>query len=183
MSLKLNDLDGELSFDLRQNVLHQASLASLSSTLHSQQEMKSRQQPKPKPKTKQPMKVVYISNPIKFNITASEFRALVQQLTGQHSELPAYDHVGGDNQTVREHHHGMDLSGKPQKPVEILQDHEDDDDDDGLMDSSFSSLDDYFLPQIFENLSSANGLLHSSFLSESTAATATAAGEVNLLRK
>ncbi|KAI3446568.1 hypothetical protein Pfo_003233 [Paulownia fortunei] len=39
-------------------------------------------------KKKQPLKVVYISNPIKFNISASEFRALVQELTGQDADTP-----------------------------------------------------------------------------------------------
>lgn len=34
-------------------------------------------------KKKEPIKVVYISNPIKFTTSASKFRALVQQLTGQ----------------------------------------------------------------------------------------------------
>lgn len=32
------------------------------------------------------IKVVYISNPMKVNTSASEFRALVQQLTGRHSD-------------------------------------------------------------------------------------------------
>ncbi|KAK4753178.1 hypothetical protein SAY87_021976 [Trapa incisa] len=35
-----------------------------------------------------PIKVVHISNPIRVKATASEFRALVQELTGQDSELP-----------------------------------------------------------------------------------------------
>ncbi|KAK6944456.1 VQ protein [Dillenia turbinata] len=43
-----------------------------------------------KPKSKKPIKVVYISNPVSYKTSASEFRALVQQLTGQHSEFP-YD--------------------------------------------------------------------------------------------
>ncbi|KAK9932709.1 hypothetical protein M0R45_019934 [Rubus argutus] len=34
-------------------------------------------------KKKEPIKVVYISNPIKVTASAAEFRALVQQLTGQ----------------------------------------------------------------------------------------------------
>lgn len=34
------------------------------------------------------IKVVYISNPMMVNATASQFRALVQHLTGQHAELP-----------------------------------------------------------------------------------------------
>ncbi|CAL9025187.1 unnamed protein product [Prunus brigantina] len=44
---------------------------------------------KKKGKTKkQGIKVVYISNPMKVRTSASEFRALVQELTGQDSELP-----------------------------------------------------------------------------------------------
>lgn len=38
--------------------------------------------------TKKPIKVVYISNPVKFTTSASEFRALVQELTGRDSDLP-----------------------------------------------------------------------------------------------
>ncbi|GER52539.1 heat-inducible transcription repressor HrcA [Striga asiatica] len=41
-----------------------------------------------KPKKKGPLKVVHIANPIKFTATASEFRALVQELTGQDSGPP-----------------------------------------------------------------------------------------------
>lgn len=42
----------------------------------------------PKIKKQQPLKVVYITNPIKFKTSASEFRSLVQELTGQDSDLP-----------------------------------------------------------------------------------------------
>ncbi|XP_073285116.1 uncharacterized protein [Primulina huaijiensis] len=42
----------------------------------------------PKIRKKQPLKVVYITNPIKFKTSASEFRSLVQELTGQDSDLP-----------------------------------------------------------------------------------------------
>ncbi|MCD7454936.1 hypothetical protein HAX54_026532 [Datura stramonium] len=34
------------------------------------------------------VKVVYISNPMKVKTSAAEFRALVQQLTGQHAKYP-----------------------------------------------------------------------------------------------
>ncbi|KAL8136177.1 hypothetical protein AgCh_010688 [Apium graveolens] len=45
-----------------------------------------------KSKTKAQVKVVYISNPMKVNTSASQFRALVQQLTGRDSEdVPAED--------------------------------------------------------------------------------------------
>ncbi|KAM6548035.1 hypothetical protein CsatB_019711 [Cannabis sativa] len=39
-------------------------------------------------KQKPPVKVVYISNPMKVKTSASEFRALVQELTGQDAEFP-----------------------------------------------------------------------------------------------
>ncbi|XP_061372039.1 uncharacterized protein LOC133314561 [Gastrolobium bilobum] len=46
-----------------------------------------RGKPKKKNNTK-PIKVVYISNPMKVKISASGFRALVQELTGQDAESP-----------------------------------------------------------------------------------------------
>ncbi|KAJ4949813.1 hypothetical protein NE237_005609 [Protea cynaroides] len=49
----------------------------------------SSKQAKAKKKSK-PIKVVYISNPLKVNTTVSNFRALVQELTGRDSSL------GGD---------------------------------------------------------------------------------------
>ncbi|KAF1882777.1 hypothetical protein Lal_00002958 [Lupinus albus] len=46
------------------------------------------------------MKVVYISNPMKFKTSASEFMALVQELTGQDAESPPdpsrFQKSGGD---------------------------------------------------------------------------------------
>ncbi|KAI3472279.1 hypothetical protein Pfo_029767 [Paulownia fortunei] len=50
------------------------------------QKRANKQQPKSKKKL-QPLKVVYITNPIKFTASASEFRALVQELTGQDSDM------------------------------------------------------------------------------------------------
>ncbi|KAK9124863.1 hypothetical protein Scep_013709 [Stephania cephalantha] len=41
-------------------------------------------------KKKQPVKVVYISNPMMVKTSVSEFRALVQELTGQDSDLADY---------------------------------------------------------------------------------------------
>ncbi|KAL1564097.1 hypothetical protein AAHA92_06498 [Salvia divinorum] len=38
-------------------------------------------------KKRQPLKVVYITNPIKFETSALEFRALVQELTGQDAHV------------------------------------------------------------------------------------------------
>ncbi|KAI4300885.1 hypothetical protein L6164_034212 [Bauhinia variegata] len=45
--------------------------------------------PSKRSKTKKnPIKVVYISNPMKVKTSASKFRALVQELTGQDAEFP-----------------------------------------------------------------------------------------------
>lgn len=43
---------------------------------------------KAKSNKKAPVKVVYISNPMKVKTSAAEFRALVQELTGQYAEFP-----------------------------------------------------------------------------------------------
>ncbi|XP_027173895.1 sigma factor binding protein 1, chloroplastic-like [Coffea eugenioides] len=62
---------------------------------------KTNKQPKNK---KKPVKVVYISNPMKVKTSASEFRALVQELTGQDADMPDptkysdTDSVGGSCQ-------------------------------------------------------------------------------------
>ncbi|CAL1385804.1 unnamed protein product [Linum trigynum] len=51
----------------------------------------------------EPMRVVYISNPMKFEIRASEFRRLVQQLTGRDAEFPP---------SLGRHHHGNSSSSE-----------------------------------------------------------------------
>ncbi|KAK3003701.1 hypothetical protein RJ639_019888 [Escallonia herrerae] len=53
--------------------------------LRSVHQNKATKQTKPK---KKPVKVVYISNPMRVKTSASEFRALVQELTGQDADLP-----------------------------------------------------------------------------------------------
>ena len=59
----------------------------LTSVLH--QQKKSTKKPnKTKKIANKPVKVVYISNPMKVKTSASEFRALVQELTGQDAEFP-----------------------------------------------------------------------------------------------
>ncbi|KAK4794183.1 hypothetical protein SAY86_012177 [Trapa natans] len=55
-----------------------------------------RRKPKPTP-AGSPIKVVHISNPIRVKATASEFRALVQELTGQDSELPDLARFSGQS--------------------------------------------------------------------------------------
>ncbi|CAK8543083.1 unnamed protein product [Lathyrus sativus] len=56
---------------------------------------------KSKNKNNKPIKVVYISNPMKVNTSASEFMALVQELTGQYAEWPPdpskFQEFVGDN--------------------------------------------------------------------------------------
>ncbi|CAN4118395.1 unnamed protein product [Withania somnifera] len=51
----------------------------------------------PRTTTKKAVKVVYISNPMKVHTSASEFRALVQQLTGQHANYAATITTFGTN--------------------------------------------------------------------------------------
>ncbi|KAH6818706.1 sigma factor binding protein 1 [Perilla frutescens var. frutescens] len=58
-----------------------------------------KQQPKNK-KQQLPLKVVYITNPIKFNATASEFRALVQELTGQDADSSRLEAAGQEEENV-----------------------------------------------------------------------------------
>ncbi|KAI5317847.1 PREDICTED: sigma factor binding [Prunus dulcis] len=76
--------------------------------------------PNKKSKTKkQGIKVVYISNPMKVRTSASEFRALVQELTGQDSELPdparflEHSSAEDNNSTAQvgghHHHDALDL--------------------------------------------------------------------------
>ncbi|KAJ4969914.1 hypothetical protein NE237_003013 [Protea cynaroides] len=54
-------------------------------------------------KKSKPIRVVYISNPMKVKTSASEFRALVQELTGRDSDLGNYNgrfSIDGHDQTV-----------------------------------------------------------------------------------
>lgn len=46
---------------------------------------------------KESVKVVYISTPMKVNISASNFRALVQELTGRHSDMSRFDDFHHDS--------------------------------------------------------------------------------------
>ncbi|KAF3322635.1 sigma factor binding protein 1 [Carex littledalei] len=64
---------------------------------------------------KKPLKIVYISNPVKFTASPDQFRAVVQQLTGRHStvvdESGAYDDVT-DFSTVKETGDGSMITAK-----------------------------------------------------------------------
>ncbi|KAF3442143.1 hypothetical protein FNV43_RR16059 [Rhamnella rubrinervis] len=130
-----------------------------------------------KTKKKQPVKVVYISNPMKVKASAADFRSLVQQLTGQDAEFPdptkfpaaAIDVDVGGHQVVTE-------------STKMIRD---DDDDEAVVDevasmetsscheqpdssgstSLFEPFDDAFMPQMIENLSGVfpAALLYESF--------------------
>ncbi|GMI65686.1 hypothetical protein HRI_000237900 [Hibiscus trionum] len=126
-----------------------------------------------KSKSKKPIKVVYISNPMKVKTSASKFRALVQKLTGQDAELPddstkftdteeAVDDVGGDkdndggNQrvpeavakkgTVTTDYHVEEVLTFDRQQYSVIAD----DDDRGVV--PFDAFDDdVFTPQMIEN--------------------------------
>ncbi|KAI3830269.1 hypothetical protein L1987_04406 [Smallanthus sonchifolius] len=59
---------------------------------------------------KTPVKVVYISNPMKIKASPSEFRAVVQQLTGRYANSPPSHELPG---TVKKdnHHHQEEEEG------------------------------------------------------------------------
>ncbi|KAK1374116.1 VQ domain-containing protein [Heracleum sosnowskyi] len=46
---------------------------------------------------KKPVKVVYVATPVKVNISASNFRALVQELTGRESDLSRFEDFSNFN--------------------------------------------------------------------------------------
>ncbi|KAG6638512.1 hypothetical protein CIPAW_10G040200 [Carya illinoinensis] len=120
-------------------------------------------------KSSKPIKVVYISNPMKVKAdSASQFRALVQELTGQDSELPdpskfpgTDDHFGGQYQMVQDVPDPVmkvgDDDHSPEVPVLL---------DPGLEDqpTQFEPFEDVFTPQMIDNMS---GLLPTSVLYES----------------
>ncbi|KAF5473198.1 hypothetical protein F2P56_009823 [Juglans regia] len=120
-------------------------------------------------KSSKPIKVVYISNPMKVKAdSASQFRALVQELTGQYSELPdptkfpgTDDDVGGQYQMVQVPDPVMKVGDddySPEVPVLLdpgLEDHQP---------TQFEPFDDVFTPQMIDGMS---GLLPTSVLYES----------------
>ncbi|KAJ8770515.1 hypothetical protein K2173_018006 [Erythroxylum novogranatense] len=131
------------------------------------------------------MKVVYISNPMKFKTSASEFRALVQELTGQDAELPdpskmvgCDDVGGGHHQTVPDaskstrktvvddgqHYHDEHAQQVP-RVVELDPNRE----QPQTLDFCFDRFDDVFIPpHMLENIS---GVIPSSLLLELESAT------------
>ncbi|XP_059428007.1 sigma factor binding protein 1, chloroplastic-like [Corylus avellana] len=125
---------------------------------------------KTKSKKNNPIKVVYISNPMKVKTSASQFRALVQELTGQDAELPdpakfqcpdGVDAGGRHHQQVsddHDHHHPMMMNHHSLEEVVPLVDPS------HGQPGQFEPLDDVFTPQMIESLS---GLLPTSVFYES----------------
>lgn len=74
----------------------------LLTSVHQRKPTKKAKQPK---KNNNPIKVVYISNPMKVRTSASQFRALVQELTGQDSELPDPTKFSNKDEYVGGHQH------------------------------------------------------------------------------
>jgi hypothetical protein len=124
---------------------------------------------KTKSKKNNPIKVVYISNPMKVKTSASQFKGLVQELTGQDAEFPDptkfHGSDGGDvvgHQSVSDH------------PTMMMKKNIGGDDNDHsrevpVVDPSreppqFEPLDDVFTPQMIESLS---GLLPASVFYDS----------------
>ncbi|KAB1222192.1 Sigma factor binding protein 1, chloroplastic [Morella rubra] len=102
-----------------------------------------------------PIKVVYISNPMKVKTCASRFRALVQELTGQDAELPdptkfsVCDNDVGWHQTVPDPVMKIgDDDHSPEVPAVDLC-HEQPE----SSSCQFEPFDDVFTPQMIENLS------------------------------
>ncbi|XP_057468561.1 sigma factor binding protein 1, chloroplastic-like [Actinidia eriantha] len=91
-----------------------------------------------KPK-KKPIKVVYISNPMKVKTSASEFRALVQELTGRDAVTPCpgeYPDIdGGDCVKICDDH-----ASSPQVPSDVPK-----------SDLTFEPYDEDFMDHMVEN--------------------------------
>ncbi|XP_055807826.1 uncharacterized protein LOC129876413 isoform X2 [Solanum dulcamara] len=116
----------------------------------------------PKNTKKKPVKVVYISNPMKVNTSAEEFRSLVQQLTGQHANYPITETVGSTEREKKEFYYSESPpSGDDQQVVEgdstthqlvVNNTHH----EATMTDNSDLSFEDYvgedYVPELLENL-------------------------------
>ncbi|MGI4297515.1 VQ motif-containing protein, partial [Klebsiella pneumoniae] len=95
---------------------------------------------------KKQVKVVYISNPMKVKASASEFMALVQELTGRDASVP------GPTEYSESDSVGSHPTMVPDGVKEV------NDDDHGIevptrSDPTFDPYDDVFVPQMLENFS------------------------------
>lgn len=73
--------------------------------------------PKPKSKRQQPLKVVYISNPVRVNTSASQFRALVQKLTGQDSDIANFSALPENMAVASYNDHLQEAPARPASTV------------------------------------------------------------------
>ncbi|KAK3200710.1 hypothetical protein Dsin_024125 [Dipteronia sinensis] len=94
---------------------------------------------------KTPIKVTYISSPMMVKASnASEFRAIVQQLTGKNSHVPANDLdlvsttslLTNEEESNHHHHHHHQALDQGR---ETITTHQHDDDDEYLMDDTLSN--------------------------------------------
>lgn len=104
-----------------------------------------------KTKKAKPVKVVYISNPMKVKTTASEFRALVQELTGRDAGMPdptKYPEIDGSDEikaniTSDDDDHAVsEVPRREQAACEVQM---------KRSDVAFEPYDDVFMPQMLEN--------------------------------
>ncbi|XP_058107482.1 nuclear speckle RNA-binding protein B-like [Magnolia sinica] len=125
---------------------------------------RSPKQTKPK---KKPIKIVYISNPMKVETSASEFRALVQELTGQDSDYRSSSSSSSPSSSgfpkFNEKGVADDLLKPSDRATRALEDDPDHSGpflgvDPSRELSSVDWLDDVFTPQMMENFT---GLLPS----------------------
>ncbi|XVE95766.1 hypothetical protein REPUB_Repub02eG0127600 [Reevesia pubescens] len=111
-----------------------------------------------------PIKVVYISNPMKVKTSASKFRALVQKLTGQDAELPdptkftdTDEDTGGVNQTVpdaaknRTDDHAQEVPRVEEQPAGHHQHEQQYSRRGDDYDVPFETFDEVFTPQMLES--------------------------------
>ncbi|KAL7197662.1 hypothetical protein ACSBR2_020231 [Camellia fascicularis] len=101
---------------------------------------------------KKPVKVVYISNPMRVQTSASEFRALVQELTGQDSVMPEHGKYSEidtvtNNPTVPD---GIKISDDDDQGPEVPAMEQE---QPQRSDPAFEPYDDVFMPQMLENFS------------------------------
>lgn len=91
---------------------------------------------------RKPPKVVYIANPVNVKTSASDFRALVQELTGQHSNV-----VGHDQNVVQDVPEAVDPHGDAIR----------------TLGSSFDTFDQVYSPSMIDHysaLTASSGLLY-----------------------
>lgn len=106
----------------------------------------------------QPLKVVYISNPMRVQTSAAEFRALVQELTGRDADFP--DPTKFPSPSV----HALETD-PPKKPEEEDDDNDNDDElllldlaamedssSDDFLEGSYGTLEDIFTRDMVEKL-------------------------------